>query len=159
MGPETDRPHQDHPELPVAMRASRVFSAVVAASVAHAGAVVTPPQLRALVLVATRREVDATTIASSLDIHPSGATRLCDRLVESGLMDRAASATDRRRVVLTLTDAGADLVDSVMDHRRAALAAILDRMPPDGLRALVAGLTAFSDAAEEPATTMTAEPW
>ncbi|MGB7818991.1 MAG: MarR family transcriptional regulator [Ornithinibacter sp.] len=159
MDPVTGRPPGDSPELAVALRASRVFSAVIAASVAHAGAVVTPPQLRTLVLVATRREVDAATIASALDIHPSGATRLCDRLVGLGLMDRAASPTDRRRVVLTLTDAGADLVDSVMDHRRAALDAILDRMPPDGLRSLVAGLTAFSDAAEEPATTLGAEPW
>ncbi len=154
-----DRPPGNYPELAEAMRAARVFSAVVAASVAHAGGVVTPPQLRALVLVATRREVDAATIASALDIHPSGATRLCDRLVGAGLMDRAASPTDRRRVVLTLTDAGADLVDSVMDHRRAALAAILDRMPPDGLRSLVTGLTAFSDAAEEPVTNPNAAPW
>lgn len=138
-------------DLSVALRASRAFSALVAASVAHAGDVVTAPQLRVLVLVATRPEVDGATIAASLDIHPSGATRLCDRLVAAGLLDRATCATDRRRLVLTLTDAGEALVDSVMDHRRAALTRILQRMSPDDVRALVVGLDAFSDAADEPA--------
>ncbi len=148
-----------HTDLAVALRASRVFSALVAASVAHAGDAVTPPQLRALILVATRPEVDAATIAASLDIHPSGATRLCDRLVAAGLMNRATSASDRRRVVLTLTDAGVGLVDSVMEHRRAALERIIERMLPDDVQALTLGLTAFSDAAEEPAAGLTAEPW
>lgn len=146
-------------DVSVALRASRVFSALVAASVAHAGDVVTPPQLRALVLVATRPDVDGATIAASLDIHPSGATRLCDRLVTAGLLDRATSPTDRRRLVLTLTDAGADLVDSVMDHRRAALERILERMRPQDVQALALGLEAFSDAAEEPAAGLTAAPW
>ncbi len=145
--------------LAVALRASRVFSALVAASVAHAGEVVTPPQLRTLVLVATRPEVDGATIAAALDIHPSGATRLCDRLVAAGLLDRATSRTDRRRLVLTLTDAGNGLVDAVMDHRRAALERILQRMSPDDVSALVVGLAAFSDAADEPAAGLTGGPW
>lgn len=146
-------------DLSAALRASRVFSALVAASVAHAGDVVTPPQLRALVLVATRPDVDGATIAASLDIHPSGATRLCDRLVAAGLLDRSTSTTDRRRLVLTLTDAGTRLVDSVMDHRRAALERILERMRPEEVHALALGLAAFSDAAEEPAAGLTAAPW
>ncbi len=148
----------DH-DLSVALRASRAFSALVAASVAHAEGVVTAPQLRALVLVATRPDVDGATIAAALDIHPSGSTRLCDRLVAAGLLDRATSATDRRRLVLTLTDAGVDLVDSVMDHRRAALERILQRMAPDDVQALTAALAAFSDAAEEPAAGLAAAPW
>jgi len=146
-------------DLSVALRASRVFSALVAASVAHAGEVVTPPQLRTLVLVATRSEVDAATIAAALDIHPSGATRLCDRLVAAGLLDRSTSDTDRRRVVLTLTRAGADLVDSVMDHRQAALARILERMSPEDGESLALGLAAFSDAADEPEAGPIAAPW
>lgn len=146
-------------DLSVTLRASRVFSALVAASVAHAGDVVTAPQLRALVLVATRPDVDGATIAASLDIHPSGATRLCDRLVDAGLLDRATSTIDRRRLVLTLTDAGTRLVDSVMDHRRAALERILGRMRPADVHALVIGLAALSEAAEEPAAGLTAAPW
>jgi DNA-binding MarR family transcriptional regulator len=146
----------DH-DLSVALRASRVFSALVAASVAHAGDVVTPPQLRALVLVATRPDVDGATIAAALDIHPSGATRLCDRLAAGGLLNRAPSATDRRRVILTLTTAGMRLVESVMDHRRAALERILAEMSPEDIQALTVALSAFSDAAEEPAALLTGE--
>ena len=148
-----------HTDLAVALRASRVFSALVAASVAHAGDVVTPPQLRAMILVATRPEVDGATIAAALDIHPSGATRLCDRLVAAGLLDRATSTTDRRRVILTLTGAGEALVDSVMDHRRTNLERILERMAPHDVQALALGLSAFSDAADEPAAGLTTAPW
>ncbi len=148
----------DH-DLSVSLRASRVFSALVAASVAHAGDVVTPPQLRALVLVATRPDVDGATIAASLDIHPSGATRLCDRLVAAGLLDRATSASDRRRVVLSLTEDGVRLVSSVMDHRRVALKEVLERMSAKDVQALTLGLAAFSDAADEPAAGLTAAPW
>jgi DNA-binding MarR family transcriptional regulator len=158
VGRTSERSVVDH-DLSVALRASRVFSALVAASVAHAGDVVTPPQLRALVLVATRAEVDSAAIAAALDIHPSGATRLCDRLVAAGLLDRATSATDRRRVILTLTDGGVSLVDSVMDHRRAALERILERMSPRSVRALAVGLGAFADAADEPEAGLTAAPW
>ncbi|MGB7818606.1 MAG: MarR family transcriptional regulator [Ornithinibacter sp.] len=154
-----DRHAELHPELAIALRASRVFSALVAASVAHAGDLVTPPQLRALVLVGTRSEVDAVTIATALDVHPSGATRLCDRLVAAGLLDRATSATDRRRVILTLTEDGARLVDSVMDHRRAALERIISRMPQAALEALSVGPSSFSDAAAEPAAGLTAAQW
>lgn len=159
MSGATNRHEERYPQVSAAMRASRAFSAIIAASVAHAGDTVSPPQLRTLVLVATRAEVNAATIASALDIHPSSATRLCDRLVDAGLLDRTESTSDRRRVVLTLTDAGAALVDSVMDHRRDALEKILSRMSPDARRSLVPALEAFSDAAEEPAAGLTAEPW
>ncbi|PKW27775.1 MarR family winged helix-turn-helix transcriptional regulator [Phycicoccus duodecadis] len=141
------------------MRASRAFSAIIAASVAEAGDAVSPPQLRALVLIATWPEVNAVTIASALGLHPSSATRLCDRLVESGLVERAESPSDRRRVVLTLTDDGVALVGSVMGHRRAALVDILGRMSASDVEMLTAALTAFTDAAEEPHEGVSVAPW
>ena len=159
MAGRTSRRTVSDRDLSVALRASRVFSALVAASVAHAGDVVTAPQLRVLVLVATRPDVDGAAVAASLDIHPSGATRLCDRLVAAGLLDRATSTTDRRRLVLSLTDAGVNLVDSVMEHRRAALEQVLERMSVKDVRALALGLTAFCDAAQEPAARLSAAPW
>jgi hypothetical protein len=63
------RPDGSYPELAEGMRASRAFSAIVAASVVHAGDVVTRRSC-ALVLVAIPPDVNAAAIASTLDIHP-----------------------------------------------------------------------------------------
>jgi DNA-binding MarR family transcriptional regulator len=138
------------PDLDAVMRASRVIAGIVAESVAQAGDVITMPQLRALVLVATRSDVNASAVAAALDVHPSNATRLLDRLVQGGLLDRREAATDRRNVELSLTEEGAGLVDSVMEHRRQAFERILNRMRPDERRRLGTALQAFADAADEP---------
>ena len=47
-------------------------------------------------------------------------TRICDRLTERGLIRRVGSTSDRRRVELTLTDAGEALV--------AAVEPVIDRL-------------------------------
>jgi DNA-binding MarR family transcriptional regulator len=85
-------------DLDALMRASRVIAGVVAESIAQAGDEVTAPQLRTLVLVATRSGVNASAVASALGIHPSNATRMLDRLVQAGLLDRRDSPSDRRRI-------------------------------------------------------------
>jgi DNA-binding MarR family transcriptional regulator len=52
--------------------------------------------------------------------HPS---RLVDRLVEAGFVERRAAGEDRRRVVLSLTSRGRRLEKRVHDAREAALEA------------------------------------
>jgi DNA-binding MarR family transcriptional regulator len=138
------------PDLDAVMRASRVIAGIVAESVAQVGDAITMPQLRALVLVATRSDVNASAVAAALDVHPSNATRLLDRLVQAGLLDRRDAATDRRNVELSLTTEGVNLLDSVMEHRRQAFERILSRMRPAERRRLGTALQAFADAAGEP---------
>jgi DNA-binding MarR family transcriptional regulator len=137
-------------EVDAVMRASRVIFGIVAESVAQAEDAVTLPQLRALVLVATRAEVNASAVAAALDVHPSNATRLVDRLVQAGLLARREAASDRRNVELSLTDAGTRLVQSVMDHRRSGFRRILERMAAPERRQLSLALQHFADAAGEP---------
>ncbi len=132
------------------MRAARVFSGVVAASLARVGDVVTPPQLRVLVLVGLRENVNASAVADELDVHLSSASRLIDRLVTAGLLARRDSPVDRRHVQLSLTEAGSRLLDEIMEHRRSMLAAILSRMSAADRRTLRACLSRFSEAAGEP---------
>jgi DNA-binding MarR family transcriptional regulator len=140
----------DNADLDAVMRASRVIAGIVAESVAQAGDVVTMPQLRVLVLVATRSQVNASAVAAALDVHPSNATRLLDRLVQAGLLDRREAAADRRNIELNLTEDAVRLVDSVMEHRREALARVLRQMGSTERRRLTAALEDFSDAAGEP---------
>lgn len=136
-------------DIEAVMAAARVLVAVSAQSVAGVDDVVTLPQLRVLVMIASRSGVNLGAVAQSLGVHPSNATRLVDRLVVAGLLDRRDDPTDRRNLVLALSPDGRALVDRVMDHRRTAIAEILERMPASRRRALVPVLRSFADAGEE----------
>src|SRR5215813_8596109 len=93
--------------------ASRALVGVAARSLAGTEDTVTLVQYRALVLLAARGAMNVGGLADALDVHQSTATRLCDRLVKRGLVDRAHSAQNRREVVLSLTRAGQTLIRSV----------------------------------------------
>lgn len=138
-------------QVDATMRAARVLAGVVAESAAKVEPVVTPLQLRVLVLVATRDGLNLSDVAAALRVHPSNATRICDRLVDGGLLSRHQAADDRRQLRLVLTVRGRRLVRSVMRDRRAAIEAILGRMPATARRRMPTVLEAFAAAAGEPA--------
>src|SRR3954466_7689609 len=85
-------------EVEAVMAASRVIVALTARSLA--GAPVTLPQLRVLGFLAERDTATLGDLAAMLRVHPSNATRTCDRLVEGGLVHRSDSPADRRRLSL-----------------------------------------------------------
>lgn len=133
------------------MRASRGLVGISAASIIEVEDVVTMPQLRVLMMVHTRGPLHLAAVATALGVTPSNASRICDRLVNAGLLDRRESPEDRRHVSLTLTTAGHTVVDTVIDHRRSAIRAVLRDMTADDRDRLVESLDAFSAAAGEPA--------
>src|SRR5690349_8976899 len=100
-------------DIEAVMAAARVLVAVSAQSVAAIEDVVTLPQLRVLVMVASRTAPNLNAVANGLGVHPSNATRAVDRLVAAGLLDRRDDPTDRRNLVLELTESGRELVDHV----------------------------------------------
>lgn len=59
-------------------------------------------------------------LAAHLGIAPRSATEVADALESAGLMSRSPDPTDRRAVLLTLTERGRHTVSSVRDRRRAA---------------------------------------
>jgi DNA-binding MarR family transcriptional regulator len=136
-------------DVEAVMAAARVLVAVTARSVAAVEDVVTLPQLRVLVLVASRSAPNLGAVAAGLGVHPSNATRAVDRLVTAGLLDRSDDPTDRRNLVLELTPQARELVKQVMDQRRAAIGAILERMPAGRRRSLVPVMRAFAEAGGE----------
>ncbi|MCE3551494.1 MarR family transcriptional regulator [Pseudonocardia sp. RS11V-5] len=144
-----DPPTRD--QVDAVMRTARVLVGVTARSFAAIEDRVTLPQLRIMVMIASRGPLNLGSIAASLDVHPSNASRACDRLVAAGLLDRRDDPADRRNLLLQLTDAGARLVDEVTTQRRQAIHDTLEKMPVGRRRSLVAALSAFADAAGEPA--------
>jgi DNA-binding MarR family transcriptional regulator len=134
------------------LTASRALVAVAARSLAVAApGDVTLPQYRALVVLAARGPLRVGDLAAALAIHPSTATRLCDRLVGRRLVRRAVDPGNRRVTTISLTPAGRDVVDDVTAVRRAEIAAIVERIPVALRQPAVAAMIAFAEAAGEPA--------
>lgn len=95
-------------------------------------------QLRALVIVSSRGTVSLTELADAARLHLSRASRMCNRMVSAGLLDRAEDPSNRRQLMLTVTDQGQEIVRKVMDQRRAALEPMVTAMPPPRRTLLVA---------------------
>jgi DNA-binding MarR family transcriptional regulator len=129
--------------------ASRALVAVAARSLAEVENEVTLAQYRALVVLATRGPVNSGTLADELGVHASTGTRLCDRLVAKGLVERTPHPDNRREVVVTISAEGRRIVDEVSARRRHEIAAIVRRVPSELRPAMVDGLAAFADAAGE----------
>lgn len=128
-------------------RAGRVLVGIATRSLARAGDV-TFAQFRVLALLAKRDDpLTLGQLANALEIHASSAHRLCSRLEAKGLIRRRPSPTDRRIVVLSLTEAGDRAVQDVVDERRQALEPIVSRLSDDERQSLVECLESFSAAA------------
>lgn len=134
------------------MSASRALVGIVAASVSEVEDRVSIPQLRVLVLVGTRGPLGLAVVADELGVDPSNASRTVDKLIKLGLLDRRDAPEDRRKLALTLTPSGTDLVQTVTDHRRDAISAVLKRLSASQRDDLAVALDAFAVAAGEPIT-------
>lgn len=142
---------QDADELVGAvLTASRVLIGVSARSLHALEQTVTVTQFRTLVVLAGRGQLNLNGLAERLGVQASTAMRMVDRLVSADLVARAENPESRREVVITLTPDGSRLVDEVTQRRRAEIASIVARMPTRRRGELVAALTAFADAADEP---------
>lgn len=132
------------------LTASRVLVGVAARSLAKVDESVTLPQFRALVVLASRGELSVGQLAEALDVHPSTATRLCDRLVARRLVRRIVRPSNRRETLIALTARGRKVVDVVTESRRADIERIIERIPMRARSQVVRALQAFADAADEP---------
>lgn len=138
--------YEDATEALVVM--SRTMTAVVARTLGQLDTV-TVPQLRALVLVATRGPMNLTVLADHLGVNASNASRTSDRLVSAGLMHRSWPQRDRRSIVLSLSPEGEALVSSLLETRRALLGTIVERMTSEDQQLVVEAVGAVRRAIEQ----------
>ena len=147
--PEDDSAHPAAAQIDAVMVASRALVAVAAQSVASVEGRVTLPQLRVLVMIASRGPQNLASVAAGLGVHASNGTRMCDKLVSAGLLHRSDDPTDRRNLILQLTPSGQELVQSMTEHRRTAIANVLAKMPAQLRSDLIPALLAFAEGAGE----------
>ncbi len=93
------------------------------------------------------RRLRMSELADALLLSRSGATRLVDRLVNGGLVERVMCDTDRRGQWASLTDAGHErLRKATPTHLGGVAEHFLDRLSDDDLAALQRMLEPIADA-------------
>ena len=106
-------------------------------------------QLTALVAVERAEGMNLGGLAAELGMLLSSASRLCDRLVASGMVERVPGRADRREIALYLTPASRALLAELQRVRRRSLTAVLEKMSGAGRAALLRGLTEFAAATDD----------
>ncbi|MFI6935274.1 MarR family winged helix-turn-helix transcriptional regulator [Streptomyces sp. NPDC050287] len=129
------------------LTASRLLVAVSARSLAEVEERVTLPQFRMMMVLSTRGATKLVTLADLLQVAPSTAMRMVDRLIAAGLADRQTNPDNRRETRLRLTEEGRRAVENVTARRRAEITTIVEHLPPQQRAALVEALTSFNAAA------------
>ncbi len=132
------------------LNASRLLVALSARSLAEVEERVTLPQFRMLVVLSTRGATKLVALADLLQVAPSTAMRMVDRLIAAGLADRHLNPDNRRETLLQLTEEGRRTVEDVTARRRTEITAIVERLRPVQRLALMESLAAFNEAGESP---------
>lgn len=131
------------------LTASRVLVGISARSLADAGDDVTLAQYRTLVVLTARGPQSLQQLADELQVVPSTATRMCDRLVRKGLIRRGVPPDNRREVELSITSRGSEIVDAVTKRRRSEIRRIVEKMTESRRADLVTALLEFARSAGE----------
>jgi DNA-binding MarR family transcriptional regulator len=104
---------------------------------------VSSSQLQVLLGVQQAEGTNLRSLADSLGMILSSASRLCDRLEAAGMIVREQGAVDRREIALYLTAEGQELLDELRADRVRRLARVLEQMPAAARRDLILGLRQF----------------
>lgn len=95
---------------------------------------ITPVQFAALTAVGKEPGLDQRTLASRIGFDTSTIGSVIDRLEARGLMRRNSSPTDRRVRLLTLTEAGVELLKLAQPGMDQAQKRMLAPLPPEQRR-------------------------
>jgi DNA-binding MarR family transcriptional regulator len=104
-------------------------------------------QLKTLVVVDRAADgLSVTAIGRDLEIGEPSASLLVEQLVKRGYAERATDPDDRRRVVVTATDLGRELLGELRHGRRQHVEEWLESVSADDAEALARGLRALAEA-------------
>lgn len=107
-------------------------------------------QLRALTVLDHLGAANLGDLAEGMGVTASTASRLVDRLVQAGFVERRAAEHSRREISVRLTADGRTTLQRYDDLRLAALRETLTAVPPERRGAAVDGLLELGRAAGAP---------
>src|SRR4051812_33626332 len=105
---------------------------------------VSPEQVSLLVAIKYAPGIGVRELAARERVSPPALSNHIDRLERDGLVMRSASASDRRRVGLTLTEEGQRVLRKVRSRRTAWLVQRLGQLSADELAAIEAAVEPLS---------------
>lgn len=104
------------------------------------------PQLRILAFLNNFPGSSLSSVAEFLGVTKATASTTVDKLVKRGLVARSDHPQERRRHVLTLTNAGVQLFEQVRAATRESLAKVLANLPQNQLAEISQGIALLGDA-------------
>lgn len=101
----------------------------------YEGAPVTPAEVDVLVrLRHAEQPVIARRIAEAMTLSPAAVSKTLAKLEKRGLIERQPNPADRRAVLVTITTAGAEVVDTLLPRQMAVEAELLAGLGADRAR-------------------------
>lgn len=92
---------------------------------------VTWAQRKILLLIDSRGPQKMSDIARQICVTMSGATAVVDKMVKMGLVTRHFDPTDRRVVLIALSDDGRKVMQDCVQVQERCFAQVLDRLSPE----------------------------
>jgi DNA-binding MarR family transcriptional regulator len=126
----------------------RALMGVTLRSVAAAPVPLTVPQHRVLLLVATDGPRRVGALAADLGVNQSSASRLVDRLVAQGLVERLPDPADGRASLVALSPRGEAVLGAVHERRLTAVLDVVAAMPTRARPEVLALLAEVASAME-----------
>lgn len=117
----------------------------------HVSPALSVPQFRTLTYLNRHAGASLSEVADHLGVTPATASTMVDRLVQNGLVDRVAAPDERRRSVLTLTEAGAGLLKSAREATRRRMVQALSQLSPREVAAVADAMSLLHSAFREAA--------
>jgi DNA-binding MarR family transcriptional regulator len=92
---------------------------------------ITVPQFRTLLFISRNPGTPLLTVSEHLGLSSPTVCKMVDGLVANRLISREISSKDRRKVTLTLTAQGQEILERSRIETQARLATVLSRLSPD----------------------------
>ncbi|MFD9029680.1 MarR family winged helix-turn-helix transcriptional regulator [Streptomyces sp. NPDC059567] len=144
-------PAETAPEIPAALTAApgyqvrRLYQAYLAVWAREVDPVLTGPQFAVLQTVEANPGRDQRSMAAAVSLDTSTMADVARRLENRGLLARRTAASDGRRKLLYLTDAGRETLREANDRTRSLDKILLESFREAEREPLVATLQALAD--------------
>jgi DNA-binding MarR family transcriptional regulator len=109
----------------------------------HCGNQLSVPQFRTLAFLYREPGASLSQVAGHLGVTPPTVSKIVDRLVERGLVQRRDDPRSRRRLILSATGKGRDLFENARERTTERIAERLDGLAPSDLAAIQAAMGLF----------------
>lgn len=131
---------------------SRILMSVSERSIKSVDENMTVPQFRCLVSVGSKGPIHLSDLAIELEVNPSTAMRMADKLSDMRHVKRSSPKDPGRSTVYELSDSGENIVRHALEYRRREFQRILGRVASPHREYLTQALEAFADAAAVPSS-------